>query len=79
MNPKTARSQALGGIVMGIGTALMEETIYDPRSGRPVNDNFADYHVPVNADIGMIEAHFLDKADPCINALGCRGSGENCR
>jgi len=76
MNPKTARSQALGGIVMGIGMALQEETVYDPVSGRPVNDNLADYLVPVNADIGPIDVHFIDKPDPCINSLGCRGAGE---
>ncbi|HWD17964.1 MAG TPA: xanthine dehydrogenase family protein molybdopterin-binding subunit [Verrucomicrobiae bacterium] len=76
MNPKTARSQALGGIVMGLGMALTEETIYDPRTGRPVNDNFSDYKIPVNADLGAIDVHFLDRIDPCINTLGCRGAGE---
>lgn len=76
LNPKTCRSQVLGGVVMGLGMALMEHTAYDPRTGRPVTDNLADYAVPVNADVGSIEAYFLDRADPHINALGCRGVGE---
>jgi xanthine dehydrogenase YagR molybdenum-binding subunit len=76
LNPKTARSQILGGVTMGIGMALMEHTYYDPRTGRPVNDNLADYAVPVNADIGTIEVHFIDAPDPVINTLGCRGVGE---
>jgi xanthine dehydrogenase YagR molybdenum-binding subunit len=76
INPKTTRSQALGGIVMGIGMALMEATEYDPRTGRPVTDNLADYPVPVNADVQSIEPYFVDRPDPHINALGCRGVGE---
>jgi xanthine dehydrogenase YagR molybdenum-binding subunit len=76
LNLKTARSQVLGGVTMGIGMALMEETAYDPRTGRPVTDNLADYRVPVNADIEAIEVHFIDQVDPHINAVGCRGLGE---
>jgi xanthine dehydrogenase YagR molybdenum-binding subunit len=76
INPKMARSQAYGGIVMGIGMALMEETVYDPRSGRPVTDSLADYHIPVNADIGTIDVTFVDEPDRHINLLGCRGVGE---
>jgi xanthine dehydrogenase YagR molybdenum-binding subunit len=76
INPKTTRSQALGGIVMGIGMALMEATEYDPRTGRPVTDSLADYAVPVNADVQVIDPHFIDKPDPHINTLGCRGVGE---
>jgi xanthine dehydrogenase YagR molybdenum-binding subunit len=76
MNPKTCRSQVLGGVTMGLGAALMEETAYDPRSGRPVTDNFADYRVPVNADVPEIEVDFIDTPDPVINTLGCRGVGE---
>ncbi|MEO8430237.1 MAG: xanthine dehydrogenase family protein molybdopterin-binding subunit [Acidobacteriota bacterium] len=76
LNPKTSRSQVLGGVTMGVGMALMEHTAYDPRTGRPVTDNLADYAVPVNADIGSIEVHFMDKPDPVINSLGCRGVGE---
>jgi xanthine dehydrogenase YagR molybdenum-binding subunit len=61
---------------MGVGMALMEHTAYDPRTGRPVTANLADYAVPVNADIGTIDVHFLDVPDPVINSLGCRGVGE---
>jgi xanthine dehydrogenase YagR molybdenum-binding subunit len=66
----------IGGVVMGIGMALMEHTAYDPRTGRPVTDNLADYAVPVHADIRGLEAYFIDKPDPHINTLGCRGVGE---
>jgi xanthine dehydrogenase YagR molybdenum-binding subunit len=76
LNPKTARSQVLGGIVMGIGGALMEHTVYDRRTARPVTDNLADYAVPVHADAPQIEALFIDRPDPHINTLGCRGIGE---
>ena len=76
LNPKTARSQVLGGIIMGIGAALMEHTVYDRRTARPVTDNLADYAVPVHADAPHIEAHFIDRPDPHINTLGCRGVGE---
>ena len=76
LNAKTARSQVLGGVTMGVGMALMEHTAYDPRTGRPMTANLADYAVPVNADIGTIDVHFLDVPDPVINSLGCRGLGE---
>lgn len=76
INPKTARSQVIGSIVMGVGMALSEETLYDPRTGRTMNDNLADYVVPVNADIGEIEAMFTDKPDPYFNPAGVRGLGE---
>jgi xanthine dehydrogenase YagR molybdenum-binding subunit len=76
LNPRTARSQILGGVTMGIGMALMEHTAYDPRTGRPVTDNFADYAIPVNADVCPIDVHFIDQPDPVINTLGCRGVGE---
>ncbi|MDQ6894410.1 MAG: xanthine dehydrogenase family protein molybdopterin-binding subunit [Acidobacteriota bacterium] len=76
LNPKTSRSQILGGVTMGLGMALMEHTAYDPRTGRPVTDNLADYAVPVNADVESIEGYFIDKPDPQINTLGCRGVGE---
>jgi xanthine dehydrogenase YagR molybdenum-binding subunit len=76
LNPRLGRSQILGGVTMGIGMALMEHTVYDPRSGWPVTDNFADYPVPVNADIPDIEVELLDHPDPIINTLGCRGIGE---
>ena len=76
LNAKTARSQLHGGIVMGIGMALLEETVRDPRYGAIVTNNFADYHVPVNADIGEIEVLFVEEPDYTFNPLGARGIGE---
>ena len=76
VNHKTAASQMKGGAVGGIGMAMTEEAIIDDRFGRYVNGNFADYHVPVNADIPQIEAIFIDKADPIINPVGTKGIGE---
>jgi xanthine dehydrogenase YagR molybdenum-binding subunit len=76
VSPKTARSQIVGGAIGGIGMALMEEVVTDHRYGRHVNNNFADYHVPVNADIPQIEALFVNKPDPYINPMGAKGMGE---
>ncbi|CAN5477455.1 xanthine dehydrogenase family protein molybdopterin-binding subunit [soil metagenome] len=76
INPKTARSQVIGGVVMGIGQALLEQTVYDDRTGRPVTDNLADYAVCVNADIPEIEVAFAGEPDMLFNAIGCRGVGE---
>jgi xanthine dehydrogenase YagR molybdenum-binding subunit len=76
LNPKTARSQMVGGIVWGIGMALMEETVRDTRAGAVVTNNFADYHVPVNADIGRIDVVFVEEPDFALNPLGVRGIGE---
>ncbi len=76
LNPKTARSQVLGGVVMGIGMVLLEHGVLDERTGRWVTDNLADYAVCVNADVGAIETHFVDIPDPSINPLGARGLGE---
>lgn len=76
ISPKTARSQIIGGAIMGIGMALMEETVIDHRYGRVVNGNLADYHVPVNADIPQIEALFVNKPDLNINPIGAKGMGE---
>lgn len=73
---KTASSQMIGGAVGGIGMALTEEILFDDRYGRYVNNNFADYHVPVNADIPQMEAIFIDKPDPYVNPLGTKGIGE---
>jgi xanthine dehydrogenase YagR molybdenum-binding subunit len=61
---------------MGIGMALMEESVLDERYGRIVNANLAEYHVPTNADVGMIDVGVVDDADPYIDALGARGIGE---
>lgn len=76
INPKTTSSQVIGGVTMGIGAALMEETLYDPVSGRPVTNNLADYAVCVNPDIHTIETYFTDVPDLHFNPLGCRGVGE---
>ncbi len=76
VSPKTARSQMIGGSIMGAGMALMEEAVIDHRYGRLVNNNFADYHVPVQADIPQIEALFVNKPDPYLNPMGSKGMGE---
>jgi xanthine dehydrogenase YagR molybdenum-binding subunit len=77
VNPTTARSQFLGGMTMGLGMALTEESTMDHRFGKYVNDDFADYHVPACADVGTsIEAYWLDEDDPHVNPLGIKGIGE---
>ena len=76
INAKTARNQMLGGVVMGIGMGLFEATVYDPRNGHPINNNFADYVVPVNADIPEMDCIFLDYPDTVLNEYGARGIGE---
>ncbi len=76
INPLTARNQIVGGVVMGIGMALLEHTTYDPQNGAPINSNLADYIVAVNADTPPIDVHFLDYPDKEINELGARGIGE---
>jgi xanthine dehydrogenase YagR molybdenum-binding subunit len=76
INKKTAHSQLMGGIVWGLGMGLMEKTEIDWRTGRPLNANLADYHVPVNADVGEIDITVVDEADPHINVLGAKGIGE---
>ena len=76
VNPKTARSQVLGGVVMGLGMGLLEETVYDPRTGRPMNNNLADYHVCVNPDVKSIEVEFVDVPDDVFTPFGNRGVGE---
>lgn len=76
LNEKTARSQIIGGVVWGIGMALEEETLVDPNTGRYLNADLAEYHLPVNADVGTIDVHFVDENDPYINPLGAKGVGE---
>ncbi|SFH81729.1 xanthine dehydrogenase family protein molybdopterin-binding subunit [Halpernia frigidisoli] len=76
MNEKTARSQILGGVIYGFGSALMEETVYDQRYGNPVTRTLADYHVPVNLDVPEIDVYFIGKKDPHISPIGARGIGE---
>jgi xanthine dehydrogenase YagR molybdenum-binding subunit len=75
INPKTAASQFRGGIVMGLGAALTEETIFDERSGRVMNSSLAEYHLPVHADVPEIDVMWLDIPDP-LTPLGGRGVGE---
>jgi xanthine dehydrogenase YagR molybdenum-binding subunit len=76
LNPKTARSQVLGGIVWGIGMALEEESVIDHAFGRFVNHNLAEYHVPVNADVHDIDVIFVEEHDDIVNPLGAKGLGE---
>jgi xanthine dehydrogenase YagR molybdenum-binding subunit len=76
INAKTARSQFIGGMTMGIGMALLEESVIDARFGDFVNHDLAGYHVPVHADVESIEAHWLDEVDPHVNPMGAKGIGE---
>jgi xanthine dehydrogenase YagR molybdenum-binding subunit len=76
LNAKTARSQIVGGVVWGVGMALEEETLIDPRTGRYVNADLAEYHVPVNADIGEIDTAFIDQIDDHVSTVGAKGVGE---
>ncbi|CAM3065810.1 xanthine dehydrogenase family protein molybdopterin-binding subunit [Paracoccus nototheniae] len=76
VNPHLARSQLLGGMIWGIGFALQEEAIHDPRTGRFTNNDLAGYHIPVNADVPSIEALMVHEDDPHVNALGIKGVGE---
>ncbi|VVM77096.1 Putative xanthine dehydrogenase YagR molybdenum-binding subunit [Pseudomonas fluorescens] len=76
VNPKMARSQILGGVVWGIGMALHEETQTDHALGRHMNHSLAEYHIPVNADIGDIDVLFVEEHDEIVNALGSKGVGE---
>jgi xanthine dehydrogenase YagR molybdenum-binding subunit len=75
INPKTARSQFRGGIIMGLGMALMEETQFDERNGRIMNPNLAEYHVPVHMDVPEIDVIWTDIADP-HTPMGAHGVGE---
>jgi xanthine dehydrogenase YagR molybdenum-binding subunit len=75
VNSKTAASQLRGGIIMGMGLALGEESLVDPSTGRLVNANLAEYHVPVHADVPPIDVTFLDDPDPTM-PLGVLGAGE---
>ncbi len=73
VNPRLAHSQCVGGMVGGIGMALMERTVLDPRDGRPVNAHMADYLVPVNLDIGRIDALFVDEGRPARQSARRQG------
>jgi xanthine dehydrogenase YagR molybdenum-binding subunit len=76
INPKTARSQLLGGMTMGLSMALFEQSVIDPRFGDYVNHDFAEYHIATNADVGTIEIAWIDEEDPHVNPLGVKGIGE---
>ena len=77
VNPKTTRSQCIGGMIGGIGMALMEHSVVDGRTGRVVNANFAEYAVPVHADAPpVMDVIFVEEHDPHVNPLGVKGVGE---
>jgi len=76
INPRLVRSQYYGGMIWGVSFALHEHAVIDRRSGRTLNANLADYHVPVNADVPSSEALMIDEHDPHVNALGIKGVGE---
>jgi xanthine dehydrogenase YagR molybdenum-binding subunit len=76
LNPKTARSQILGGVVMGLGMALHEEGQFDHRSGRLMNHSLAEYHIPAHADVEDIDVIFVDETDEKVSAIGVKGLGE---
>ena len=76
LNPKTARSQIIGGNTWGIGMALSEESLIDPRWGNFATRSFADYHVPSNLDIGQMDAMFVNEKDSIVNKMGIKGIGE---
>jgi xanthine dehydrogenase YagR molybdenum-binding subunit len=76
INPRMVESQYFGGMIWGISFALHEHAIMDHRSGRIMNANFADYHVPVNADVPSLEAILVEEHDPHVNPLGIKGVGE---
>lgn len=76
LNPQTARSQVLGGVVFGIGMALEEESMADHGLGRFMNHNLAEYHIPVSADVPQIEVIFVDEHDEIVSPIGVKGLGE---
>jgi xanthine dehydrogenase YagR molybdenum-binding subunit len=76
LNAKTAKSQIISGWVWGIGMALLEETRVDPRTGRYMNADLAEYQVPVNADVGSMDVIFVDEHDSVVNPIGVKGIGE---
>jgi xanthine dehydrogenase YagR molybdenum-binding subunit len=76
INPRMVQSQLYGGMIWGVSFTLHEQAVVDSRSGRPMNANFAEYHVPVNADVPSLEAILIEEDDPHVNALGIKGVGE---
>jgi xanthine dehydrogenase YagR molybdenum-binding subunit len=76
VNPRTARSQFVGGMTMGLSMALFEQSVLDPRFGHVVNHDFAEYHIATNADVADIRAEWIEEDDPHVNPLGTKGIGE---
>lgn len=76
LNPRTARSQLIGGMVMGLGMALTEHSTMDAAHGDFTESDFATYHVPAHADIRSIEAHWIEEDDGLLNPMGSKGIGE---
>ena len=76
INPRLVRSQYFGGMIWGVSFALHEHAVMDPRTGRPMNANLAEYHVPVNADVPSLDAILVEEHDPHVNKLGVKGVGE---
>jgi len=76
VNPHLVRSQYLGGMIWGVSFALHEKAVVDRRTGRIMNANLAEYHVPVNADVPSMEALMIEEHDPHVNPLGIKGVGE---
>ncbi len=76
VNPRLARSQLLGGMTMGLGMALHEHGVFDPRTGHVVNNDLAEYHVPAHADVADLRAGWIDEHDPHVNPMGAKGIGE---
>ena len=76
LNPKTAHSQVIGGVIWGIGQALTEESVLDPRHGNFVTRSFAEYHIPANLDVGEIKTVFVNEEDKIVNQMGIKGIGE---
>jgi xanthine dehydrogenase YagR molybdenum-binding subunit len=76
INPRMVRSQLFGGMIWGVSFALHEQAVMDRRSGRILNANLAEYHVPVNADVPSLDVLTVDEHDPHVNALGIKGVGE---
>ena len=76
INPRMVRSQYYGGMIWGVSFALHEHALIDKRTGRPMNPNLGEYHVPVNADVPSIEAIIVEERDEHVNALGIKGVGE---
>lgn len=76
INPRTARSQFIGGMTMGFAMALLEESVMDARFSDYLNHDLAQYHVPVNDDVRSLEAYWIDEEDPDLNPMGSKGIGE---